>query len=115
MKLFVYLFLQFLFYECKDIIYNHTKQENNLYFVFTTFREGATTNYLILDSFGNLVSPIGTLTKYGEIQNLEIGKKYRSRYSNFLNMSFDNNQIIIQSSNVEKSIKFSREAIRRIF
>ena len=115
MKLFVYLFLQFLFYECKDIIYNHTKQENNLYFVFTTFREGATTNYLILDSFGNLVSPIGTLTKYGEIQNLEIGKKYRSRYSNFLNMSFDNNQIIIQSSNVEKVLNSAEKQLEGFF
>ena len=36
----------------------------------------------------------GDLTKYGALQHLEIGQKYRERYSNFLDMNFDENNII---------------------
>ena len=81
----------------------------------TTFRYGSTTNYLLLDSCGNLANPNGALTKYGEKQNLEQGKKYRNRYSNFLNMNFDNNEIFIQSSNVEKVIISTEKQLEGLF
>ena len=81
------LFL-FIFVHCQDIYYNHSNLDNNLYFVFTTFRHGARSVFHPIDYFGNPIKSQEALSKYGAIQHLEIGQKYRKRYSNFLNMSF---------------------------
>lgn len=101
---FNFIFLLFNICLCKDIIYNHTNEENNLYFVFTTFRHGARKTYRAIDIFGNYNNDPGNLTNYGRIQHLEIGKKYRKRYSNFLNMSYDKNELYIRSSDVKRTI-----------
>ena len=82
---------------CLDIMYNHTNKENNLYFVFTTFRHGARKPLFGVDFFGNRNYSARALTKYGIIQHLEIWRKYRKRYSNFVNMSFDKNEYYIYS------------------
>ena len=115
MKNYIFIFLLFLFSQCKEIKYSHTNKEDNLYFVFTTFRHGARTHIFPLDSFGNIVYPIGELTKYGKTQNLEIGKKYRERYSNFLNMNYDKNEIYIRVSDVERVIISTKKQLEGLF
>ena len=107
----------FLFYLsfCKDIIYNHTNSENNLYFVFTTFRHGARSTFLPIDSFGNIKLSFGELSKYGALQHLEIGKKYRKRYSNFLNLNYDKNQMYIRTSDVERTLESTKKQLEGIF
>ena len=109
------LFILFLYIKCEEIIYNHTNEENNLYFVLTTFRHGARTNFLFIDSFWNTKFKVGELTKYGEQQHLEIGKKYRNRYSNFLNMSYDKNQMYIRSSDSKRVIISTEKELEGFF
>ena len=101
--------------KCKEILYTHTKEENNLYFIFTTFRHGARFPFVDKDIFGNTINSPGALTKYGSIQHLEIGKKYRERYSNFLNMEFDQNEIYIRVSDVERSIISMEKQLEGLF
>ena len=100
---------------CVDILYNHTNKENNLYFVFTTFRHGARKPLHRIDFFGNRNYSAGVLTKYGKIQHLEIGRKYRKRYSNFVNMSFDKNEFYIYSSNVGRTIASTEKELEGFF
>jgi len=112
---FNFIFLLFNAYHCKEIIYNHTNEENNLFFVFTTFRHGARKTFPEVDIFGNYDKEVGALTKYGGIQHLEIGKKYRNRYSNFLNMSFDKNELYIRSSDVERTLISTEKELEGFF
>ena len=108
------LFL-FLFVHCQDIYYNHSNLDNNLYFVFTTFRHGARSVFHPIDYFGNPIKSQEALSKYGAIQHLEIGQKYRKRYSNFLNMSFDKNEFYIRSSNIERTIISTEKQLEGLF
>ena len=98
-----------------DIYYNHTSLDNNLYFVFSTFRHGAREPFVDVDYFGNKIQHKGALTNYGAIQHLEIGKKYRERYSNFLNMSFDPNQMYIRSTDVERTVISTLKELEGLF
>ena len=100
---------------CGDIKYHHTNKENNLYFVFTTFRHGARKPLNKVDFFGNLIYSAGALTEYGKIQHLEIGKKYRKRYSNFININFDKNEIYIRSSNVKRTLISTEKQLEGFF
>lgn len=112
---FNYLLFLIFFINCKESVYNHTNKENNLFFVFTTFRHGARFPETNIDYFGNVISSPGKLSKYGIIQNLEIGKKYRKRYSNFLNMEFDKNQIYIRTSDMERTIISTEKQLEGLF
>ena len=111
----IYILIIFIISKCKYIIYNHTNEENNLYFVFTTFRHGARTVFTNIDYFGNYINSSGSLTKYGIIQNFEIGNKYKKRYSNFLNMKFDINQIYIRTSDIERTIISTQKQLEGFF
>lgn len=115
MKHFIFIFFLLLFSQCKETKYSHTNKEDNLYFVFTTFRHGARTHVFLFDSFGNIISPIGELTQYGENQNLEIGKKYRQRYSNFLNMNYNKDEIYVRVSDVERVIISAQKQLEGLF
>ena len=98
-----------------EIKYNHTSLENNLVFVFSTFRHGARYPLVNVDYLGNQISSKGELTSYGAIQNLEIGKKYRERYSNFLDMNYNPNQMYIRSSDVERVIISTLKQLEGLF
>ena len=100
---------------CVDIIYNHTNEENNLYFVFTTFRHGARKPLFGVDFFGNRNYSAGALTKYGAIQHLEIGRNYRKRYSNFVNISYDKNELYIRSSDIGRTIVSTEKELEGFF
>jgi hypothetical protein len=99
----------------KDIKYNHYNKENNLYFVFTTFRHGARKPLGKIDFFGNIIYSPGALTEYGKIQHLEIGKKYRKRYSNFINLNFDKNEIYIRSSKISRTLLSTEKELEGLF
>ena len=100
---------------CVDVMYNHTNQENNLYFVFTTFRHGARKPLYRNDYFGNNKYPAGALTRYGAIQHLEIGRNYRKRYSNFVNLDFDKNELYIRSSDVGRTLISTEKELEGFF
>ena len=100
---------------CRDIIYNHTNKENNLYFIFTTFRHGARKPLNRVDFFGNHNYSAGALTEYGKFQHLEIGRKYRKRYSNFININFDKNEIYIRSSNIKRTVISTEKELEGFF
>ena len=100
---------------CEDIMYNHTNQENNLYFVFTTFRHGARKPLAGKDYFGNRNYSAGALTRYGAIQHLEIGRNYRKRYSNFVNISYDRNELYIRSSDVGRTLISTEKELEGFF
>ena len=85
---------------CVDIMYFHINQENNLYFIFTTFRHGARKELFGKDLFGNINYFVEALTKYWVIQLLEIGRNYRKR------ISYDKNELYIPSSDIERTIVF---------
>ena len=76
----------FVSINCKEKKYNHTNRENNLYFVFSTFRHGARKPFNKYDVFKNKIKNSGSLTSYGKKQHLIIGQKNRDRYFNFLNL-----------------------------
>ena len=96
-------------------MYNHTNQENNLYFVFTTFRHGARKPLFGKDYFGNSNYSAGALTTYGKIQHLEIGRNYRKRYSNFVNISFDKNELYIRSSDIGRTLISTEKELEGFF
>ena len=115
-SLLLYLILSLIVLcNCIDIMYNHTNKENNLYFIFTTFRHGARKPLFFKDFFGNSNYSAGALTKYGAIQHLEIGRKYRKRYSNFLNISFDKNELYIRSSDIGRTIVSTEKELEGLF
>jgi hypothetical protein len=97
-----YINLYFLFFMINCIFYNHSKLDRNLFFVFATYRHGARASLNKVDLFGNEIKYPGGLTKYGHIQHLEIGRNYRKRYFNFLNLSYDKNEIYIRSSDIPR-------------
>ena len=115
-SLFLYSVLTLIsHFHCVDIMYNHTNKENNLFFVFTTFRHGARKPLFGVDFFGNRNYSAGALTEYGKIQHLEIGRNYRKRYSNFVNISFDKNELYIRSSNIGRTIVSTEKELEGFF
>ena len=100
---------------CIGIMYHHTNKENNLYFVFTTFRHGARKPLFRVDFFGNSNYSTGALTTYGKIQHLEIGRTYRKRYSNFVNLSFDKNELYIRSSSTGRALVSTEKELEGFF
>ena len=91
---------------CHEKKYNHSKEENNIYFVFSSFRHGARKPFSKVDIFGNKVRNPGKLTPFGKKQHTIIGEKNRKRYFNFLNLgnkNFDTEQIMVRSSFINRS------------
>ena len=115
MKNFLIFFL-LIAIETKALNYNHKKGENNLYFVFTTFINGARESFRNKDYFGNKISSPGALTKFGLQQNLDIGKNYRERYSNFIDINnFNKEQIYVRCSNIERIIQSAQKQLEGFF
>ena len=115
MEIIKIIFLLISFVKTEDILYNHTSNENNLFFVFTTYRHGARYPFSKVDYFGNNIPHPEALTRYGGLQHLEIGQNYRKRYSNFLNLDFDKNEMYIRSSNVERTIISTEKELEGLF
>ena len=114
----IYLLISFIIFitsSDSDIYYNHTSADDNLYFVFSTYRHGARYAFTKYDYFGNSIPARGALTSYGAKQHLEIGKHYRERYSNFLNMSFNPKEMYIRSSDVERTVISTLKELEGLF
>ena len=114
----IYLLISFIIFitsSDSDIYYNHTSADDNLYFVFSTYRHGARYAFSEHDYFGNYIPARGALTSYGAKQHLEIGKHYRERYSNFLNMSFNPKEMYIRSSDVERTVISTLKELEGLF
>lgn len=82
---------------------------DNLYFVFEHFRHGARspTNGLnpnLQDLFGTIWEGNGELTKNGMIQQYIIGLRNRKRYDGFMNLDYDPKEILVYSTNVNRTI-----------
>ena len=93
-------------HECQEKNYNHSNIENNLYFVFSSFRHGARKPLVYVDIFKNKIKNPGKLTQFGAKQHLNIGKNNRKRYFHFLNLrnkTFNTEQIIVRSSNIPRA------------
>ena len=102
----LFLCLIISFNNCKEIVYNHSINETNLYFILTSFRHGARTTNVKNDVFKNIIKNRNKLTSYGAKQHLIIGQKYRKRYFNFLNLKskkFDISQLYIRSSDISRT------------
>ena len=114
----IYLLISFIIFitsSDSDIYYNHSSADDNLYFVFSTYRHGARYAFTKYDYFGNNIPARGALTSYGAKQHLEIGKHYRERYSNFLNMSFNPKEMYIRSSDVERTVISTLKELEGLF
>ena len=114
----LFLYLITSIYKCKDIIYNHSNNETNLYFVLTSFRHGARKTYVKKDYFNNTIKYPGRLTSYGAKQNLIIGRNYRNRYYNFLNLknnTFNKDQIYIRSTNIHRTVLSTKKQLEGLF
>ena len=98
-----------------DIYYNHTSSDENLYFVFSTYRHGARTTYYNPDYFGNPNPNPTALTPYGALQHLQIGQRYRERYANFLNLNFDPKQMYVRSSDSERVLISTLKELEGLF
>ena len=66
----IYLLISFIIFIISsdtDKYYNHTSADNNLYFVFSTYRHGARYAFTLFrhDYFGNYIPSRGALTPYG--------------------------------------------------
>ena len=55
------------------------------------------------------------MTPYGAKQHLEIGKRYRERYSKFLNMSFNPKEMYIRSSDAERTVISTLKELEGLF
>ena len=116
----IYLLISFIIFIISsdtDKYYNHTSADNNLYFVFSTYRHGARYAFTLFrhDYFGNYIPSRGALTPYGAKQHLEIGKRYRERYSKFLNMSFNPKEMYIRSSDAERTVISTLKELEGLF
>ena len=98
-----------------DKYYNHTSEDENLYFVFSTYRHGARTTYYKTDYFGNDNPNPASLTPYGALQHFQIGQRYRERYANFLNLSFDDKQMYVRSSDSERVVISTLKELEGLF
>ena len=89
--------------------YNHYRnEEDNLFFIFLTFRHGARApNFLIdknTDMMGGKWLSKAELTNYGRKQHYKIGLKNRDRYSNFISEDYDPKEVKIFSTNYDRTI-----------
>ena len=101
------IIISILFINCQEKKYNHSNKENNLYFVFSSFRHGARKPFVNVDIFKNKIKNPGKLTQFGAKQHLNIGKNNRERYFNFLNLgnkTFNTEQILVRSSTIQRTL-----------
>ena len=105
-KIILFIIINIFLFNCKEIKYNHSSKENNLFFVLTTFRHGARNSYYKTDIFNNKILWPGQLTEYGRKQHLNIGKKLRKRYFYFLKLNkkkFDKDQLYARSTQIRRA------------
>ena len=88
--------------------YNHISEEDNLFFIFLSFRhEARAPLYTITDKtdmLGGEWNAKGELTNNGRKQLYEIGLETREKYEHFLSNDYDPKEIKIYSTNYDRTI-----------
>ena len=87
--------------------YRHTEDENNLFFIFFTFRHGARSPLILrhnTDILGGKWNNRGELTKTGRKQHYEIGLKNRKRYGKFISNEYNPKELKIFSTYFNRTI-----------
>ena len=87
--------------------YNHISEEDNLFFIFLSFRHGARAPLYITDKtdmLGGEWNAKGELTNNGRKQLYEIGLETREKYEHFLSNDYDPKEIKIYSTNYDRTI-----------
>ena len=100
---------------------NIKNEENpeNIHFVFAHFRHGArapTTFYNNLDLFGHKWEiGVGELSENGYKQEYLIGLRNKNRYKKFIDLNYDPKEILIFSTNVNRTIASAQSQIMALF
>ena len=87
--------------------YNHGSEEDNLFFIFLSFRHGARSPLYMedkTDMLGGEWQMKGELTNNGRKQLYEIGLETREKYEHFLSNDYDPKEIKIYSTNYDRTI-----------
>lgn len=88
--------------------YNHTSEENNLFFIFLNLRHGARSPLSLKgkhkDLLGGKWNFKSDLTPLGIKQHYNIGQKNKERYSNFIKQNYDPKEIKIYSTPFPRTI-----------
>ena len=96
-------------------IYNHTYEEDNLYFIFLNFRHGARSPLYLIDNYTDMLGgkwhKKGELTELGRRQHYEIGLKNRERYSTFISQEYNPKEIKVYTTNFDRSINSAQSQL----
>ena len=96
------------------------KSNDNLYFIFSMFRHGVRVpmdKKLIngVDLLGGKWNKEAELTSAGRKQHYQIGEKNKMRYSGFLNANYDPKEIIVYSTNTNRTISSAQSQLLGLF
>ena len=99
--------------------YSH-KTNDNLYFVFSMFRHGVRAPMdkeleNSMDILGGKWNKKAELTKTGRKQHYNIGISNNLRYSGFININYDPKEIIIYSTNTNRTITSAQSQLLGLF
>ncbi|KAM7176663.1 prostatic acid phosphatase-like [Macrochelys suwanniensis] len=101
------------------ILLHQTAAERTLKFVVAIFRHGDRTpveNFPTgLHKESEWPQGFGQLTKIGMQQQYELGQYVRKRYSNFLNATYNRHEIVIQSTDYDRTIMSTQVYLAGLF
>ena len=96
------------------------ESNDNLYFIFSIFRHGVRAP--MDKEFDNNTDLLGgkwnqkaELTLTGRKQHFNIGLKNKKRYSNFINITYDPKEIIVYSTNTNRTISSAQSQLLGLF
>lgn len=101
-------------------ISSSSSSDDSLYFVFEHFRHGARTPWKNLsknytDILGQQWPGFGELTQIGIIQLYLLGVHTKSKYKDFISSSYDPKEVLVYSTNVNRSIASAQVHIAGMF
>ena len=96
------------------------ENNDNLYFIFSIFRHGVRAPMdkefeNDTDLLGGKWNQKAELTSTGRKQHYNIGLKNKKRYSNFINNTYDPKEIIVFSTNTNRTISSAQSQLLGLF
>ena len=96
------------------------ESNDNLYFIFSIFRHGVRAPMdkefeNNTDLLGGKWNQKAELTLTGRKQHYNIGLKNKKRYSNFINITYDPKEIIVYSTNTNRTISSAQSQLLGLF
>jgi hypothetical protein len=96
-------------------VYNHTYEEDNLFFIVLNFRHGARAPLFLIDNYTDMLGgkwhKKGELTALGRRQHYEVGLKNRERYSNFISQEYNPKEIKVFTTSFDRSINSAQSLL----